>query len=277
MAVSRTILDFAGDLPRPGVMCTIVKVTGSHPQQAGARMWVTQDESMGTLGGGQFERRVIETARELLRDGATRPELREYVLCKEMDQCCGGKGQVFYEIARGRKRVTLFGAGHVGRAVAEVLAGAPVEVHVVDSREEWTRREGLPPGIQVHRVDSLEHARASSWDEQDAVCIFTPSHELDFALVRHFLEQPVGYLGLIGSSHKARVFRARLQDAHASLVDLWDDKVHCPIGIPLPSKNPKVIAIALAAQLLQEWVLDGTEELAAAVARGSNRTSRSPA
>jgi xanthine dehydrogenase accessory factor len=270
MASSQSILDFAGDLPRPGVMCTIVKVTGSHPQQPGARMWVTASDCLGTLGGGQFERQVIDTARAMLRGGATEPELRDYILCKQMDQCCGGKAQVFYEVARARKRVTLFGAGHVGRAVAEVLAGTGLEVHLVDPRPEWTRAEDLPASTLLHRSDALEHARAGSWTDEDAVCIFTPSHELDFALVRFFLDRPLGYLGVIGSQHKARVFRARLEDAskkptprgaQRDLVDLWDERVHCPIGIPLVTKEPKTIAIAIAAQLLQEWALQAPARL----------------
>jgi xanthine dehydrogenase accessory factor len=78
----------------------------------------------------------------------------------------------------------------------------------------------------------------------------THDHELDLQLVDLLLDKPLGYLGLIGSQHKARVFRARLPPARRAL---WDERMNCPIGRRVPSKNPKAIAIASAAQLLEHW------------------------
>ncbi len=77
-------------------------------------------------------------------------------------------------------------------------------------------------------------------------------------LVRYFLHRPVGYLGLIGSAHKAQVFLTRLaQSANGTSPDgweaLWDDRMHCPIGRSFGSKNPKVIAVSIAVELAEEW------------------------
>ena len=158
---------------------------------------------------------------------------------------------------RGRRSVHLFGGGHVGRAAAEVLAGTPLDVMVVDSRPEWTR--GLPAGVRTAGVDPLEYARSRDWGPADAACIWTFSHDLDLALVRHLLPLPLGWLGLIGSAHKAKVFLARLIEEGGAPAGgweaLWEEKLRCPIGLPLRSKNPKVIAIAAAAELLQDWGL----------------------
>jgi len=218
-------------------------------------MWVSRKRFAGTLGGGEFERRVLEDARRLLQSPQAKPHLKEYVLCREMGQCCGGRVEVFFETVPRRKTVHLLGGGHVGRAAALVFSGMPLEIHLVDSRPQWSAPEGLPSDIRTHGIDPLEYARARAWDANDAVCIFTHSHALDFLLVKYFLQQPVGYLGLIGSEHKAQIFEARLKanPSDESLAELWEEKMHCPIGLPLASKNPKVIAVSIAAQLLQTW------------------------
>ena len=70
-------------------------------------------------------------------------------------------------------------------------------------------------------------------------------------------------LGLIGSEHKAKVFLARLLEGggapEGGWEKAWDERMHCPVGLPLRSKNPKVIAVAAAAELLQEWGLAGED------------------
>jgi xanthine dehydrogenase accessory factor len=256
--MSKTLGDFLQDLPRPAVMCTLVKVVGSAPQEPGARMWVSKSGFQGTLGGGELERRILEDARGMLKQNQQQVTLKEYALCRDMGQCCGGRVQVFFEPVARRRRVTLFGAGHIGRATAEVLCGMPFDIRVVDARATWAMPEAFHEGVEVHCEEPDAFARAQVWSDDDAVCIFTHSHDLDLRLTRYFLRQEVGYLGLIGSAHKATTFLMRLKEHDSALPkqtweDLWDAKMHCPIGKSYGSKNPKVIAVSIASELLEEW------------------------
>ncbi len=242
--------ELCGDLPRPGVLCTLAKVVGSAPQAPGAKMWVWVDGFSGTIGGGRFEAEVLAQARLIL--AAAQPEalLREYTLCREMGQCCGGKATIFYEPCGRRKAVHIFGAGHVSRALASTLDGLDLEVVVYDARPEWADASAFPPKAKILRADPVMLAQAAGYGPLDAACVMTNDHELDFALVDLLLDKPIGYLGLIGSMHKARVFRSRLPPPRRLL---WDAKMRCPIGRKIPSKNPKAIGIAVAAELLEKW------------------------
>ncbi len=242
--------EFIGDLPRPGVFCTLAKVVGSAPQVTGAKMYVWADGFKGTIGGGRFEAAALAEARRLL--GASRPEafLKEYTLCREMGQCCGGKATIFYEPCPRRRAVHIFGAGHVARALASTLDGLDLEIVVVDQRPEWAEASAFPAGAQVLRVDPEALARAAGYGALDAACVMTHDHEIDFNLVDALLDKPLGYLGLIGSRHKARVFRARLPPPRR---ELWDARMRCPIGRAILSKNPQAIGIAVAAELLETW------------------------
>lgn len=255
--------DLAGDLPRPGVLCTVAEVTGSAPQGPGAKMWVWADGFAGTIGGGKFEATVLSDARRLLADGRDGALLKEYVLCRELGQCCGGRVKVLLEPCARRKAVHVFGAGHVGRAMASTLDGLDLETVVYDERPDWADPRAFPAKARLVRADPRAVAAAAKYSALDAMVIMTHDHELDFALVDLLLDKPVGYLGVIGSSHKARVFRARLPAPRRAL---WDERVNCPIGRRVPSKNPKAIAVAAVAQLLEQWAYRKTPAALAAAA-----------
>ena len=243
-------------LPRPAIVATITDVVGSAPQQAGARIWVSKDGAIGTVGGGSLEYQVIARAREILTLRTMTAQSSTFTLASQNDQCCCGKVKVFFESVFPAKTVHIFGAGHIGAALSSVLSGSGVGVTLVDSRD--LPMSDLSSDVRFIRCYPLEYAGSHRWSREDAVCIVTHSHALDLALSRRLLVEPLGYLGLIGSEHKARVFRARLdaQASGVSLAGLWDTRMHCPMGATLLAKNPKVIAIAIASELFKEWVMD---------------------
>lgn len=244
-----SVADLAGDLPRPGVLCTLAEVTGSAPQTPGAKMWVWADGFKGTLGGGKFEASVLVDARAMLAKGLEGASLKEYVLCRTNGQCCGGKTKVLFEVCPRRKAVHIFGAGHVSRSLVSVLDGLDLDVVVYDARPEWADKTAFPASAHVLRVDPLKIIASVKFSPSDAVVIMTHDHDLDLALVDAVLDKPAGFLGVIGSEHKARVFRARLPAPRRAL---WDERVQCPIGRKIPSKRPKAIAVGVAASLL-DW------------------------
>lgn len=254
--------ELAGDLPRPGVLCTLAKVVGSAPQAPGAKMYVWKDGFQGTIGGGKFEAAVLEEARRAISPTDGDAFLKEYVLCREMGQCCGGKVTVFFEPLARRKAVHIFGAGHVSRALAGVLAGLDLEIAVYDERPEWADPAAFPKEVRLLRSSPLPLARAAGYGPLDAALVMTYDHDLDLALVDALLDKPLGYLGVIGSLHKSRVFRARLPAARRKL---WDAGVRCPIGRKISAKNPKAIAVSMAAELLEKWVYMKTAPKAAVI------------
>jgi len=128
----------------------------------------------------------------------------------------------------------LFGAGHVGRAIARILEGLPFALSWHDEREGSERGE----------MDRL--ARQAS----GVVLILTHDHGLDYDLTAAALSGPAHFIGLIGSATKRARFRRRLAGDGFDAAAL--DRVICPIGLPgIVGKAPEVIAVAVAAQLLQ--------------------------
>ncbi|MGQ0628431.1 MAG: XdhC family protein [Phycisphaerales bacterium] len=244
----------------PFVMATVISCKGSTPRNAGARMnWrpgsdaavaagpSAEGQLTGTVGGGQFEHLAIGTARECLATGRGRVE--RYVLSEDADQCCGGVMEVYFEYHAPRARVVLFGAGHVARELAALLSAGPIETVVVDDRVDWNSAVRFPEATRVLAFD--EGVRTCG--ERSGVtlaCVMTCSHDTDFDLLRAILSagSRPAFLGLIGSRSKRACLFGRL--VAAGIAEDLVRAVECPIGIGDTGKEPKLVAISIAAQLL---------------------------
>ena len=137
--------------------------------------------------------------------------------------------------------VIMFGAGHVGRAIAARAPGLPLRFAWHDSRPEAAET----PGVVLAGEDEMV-ACAASAPEGAAVVILTHDHGLDYRLTAAALGGRARFVGLIGSRTKRARFVSRLEKEgidHARLT--------CPIGLPgIHGKEPEAIAIAVLAQLL---------------------------
>ena len=142
----------------------------------------------------------------------------------------------------------LYGAGHVGRAAANLLADLPFEVHWVDTGAERFP-DPMPP--RIHRLVAADPARAAGHAPAGAWhVVMTFSHAIDLEVCRTVLARgDFAYLGLIASKTKRARFVRRLRDA--GLPEAAVARLHAPIGLPgLEGKEPSVIAVSLAADLL---------------------------
>ena len=81
----------------PAVLVTVAEAKGSTPREAGAKMLVRANDIVGSVGGGQLELLAIDTARQLLGTGATKPSLIRHSLGPDLGQCCGGAVRLLLE------------------------------------------------------------------------------------------------------------------------------------------------------------------------------------
>jgi xanthine dehydrogenase accessory factor len=251
----------AGD----AMLVTVHDTAGSVPREAGAWMAVFPDAVIGTIGGGHLEFEAIATARERLAGADGEPVLR-YSLGPSLGQCCGGVVRLRFErIARAdgarlRRRLAaqhaplaLFGGGHVGRALVKVLAPLPFAITWIDSRDEIFPAD-VPGNVQCEHSDPVQ-AAVADLPAHARVLIMSFSHAEDLDVVAACLKRlreqgDLAYVGLIGSKTKWATFRHRLEERGFHKQELA--QVTCPIGIPgISGKEPEVIAVAVAAQLLQ--------------------------
>jgi xanthine dehydrogenase accessory factor len=185
---------------------------------------------------------VREAARELANYGEASPPGGII----EMESA--GRTWWIETIREASRPLMLFGAGHVGQAVASALAPLPFSVRWIDSRE-GVFPGSLPASIRAVRADdpAAEVARAG------AGCIYvvmTHSHQLDEDICLEVLRRgDFSWLGLIGSATKRRRFVHRLEQRGVEPAAL--ERLVCPIGLAgIRGKQPATIALSLAAQLM---------------------------
>jgi xanthine dehydrogenase accessory factor len=232
----------------PCVLVSVIAARGSAPREAGAKMIVSLTRSWDTIGGGNLEYQSILDARAILRGASVAPVQRDFPLGPALGQCCGGATTILFEPIRPPSwTVALFGAGHVGRAVARLLGDLPCRLLWFDAR----------PDIFPETVASNTRLRRSAGPGDIAtlpagatVLIMTHDHGTDFDLSEAALRRDdLHFVGTIGSDTKRARFLSRLRRAGIGEPAL--DRLHCPIGLPgVGTKLPAEIAIAVAAQIL---------------------------
>ena len=225
-------------------------------------MLVTVNHFYGSIGGGNLEFQALKIARDLLDTGA-KGGVRCFPLGAGLGQCCGGLVNLMFElldensdwsradIVEQRIDITLFGAGHVGSALARLLAELPVALTWIDTRP-GVLPAAPPPGVQCIETDMPE-TEVDKAPPGSYFLVMTHEHALDQELCEQILgRDDFTYFGLIGSRSKRRNFEKRM--ARRGLDPAGCARMTCPIGLADGGgKQPAQIAISVAAQILQVW------------------------
>lgn len=254
------------------IRVALTRVRGSSPRNEGAEMFVAQGGLFGTIGGGQLEYLAIERARAMLAEGDLNATM-DVPLGPEIGQCCGGRVELaLARLRQGDRRaaiaraeaaqsalpsVYVMGAGHVGRALADLFQHLPVNCVLVDTRPEEL---ALCRADVDTRFSVLPEAEIATAPAGSAFVVLTHDHGLDFLLASAALDRgDAAYVGMIGSATKRAKFRNWRRD-HCDGQNIED--LNCPIGASgSRDKRPSVIAAFVVAEVMAEL----TSETVAAV------------
>jgi xanthine dehydrogenase accessory factor len=243
------ILFQAADAARRGeraVLVTLVAIEGPAPRSPGARMLLFADgRTEGTIGGGSLEAHAIERAQNLLQTGGTALETLD--LTDRGLKCGRGKATLFYEVLAPESQLVIFGAGHVGRALARLAqdAGAfPVTV-CAGRGEDPTE---IAPGASVCPLPGFREIPGLSASTYAVIC--TDSHATDLEVARQILRQDSGppYVGMLGSQTKSAEIRAALEQEGFPAARVA--AVHCPVGLPVGGRSPGLVALSILAEVV---------------------------
>ncbi len=254
----------------PAIDVQISGVKGSSPREVGAWMLVSANNVIGTIGGGQLEYMMIDEARKMLRNAQSSHQL-DVPLGPEIGQCCGGHvsielrlvtepNQILQRVRdelEAQPDVLIFGAGHVGKALARSLSLLPVNSILIDQRQDE-----LPciEGVE-NRLSPLPEAELRDAKPGSAIVVLTHDHALDFLIAGEALALGhFAYVGMIGSKTKRATFKNWLREAYEG--DVNASEMICPIGGQKGTdKRPEMIAALIAAEIIQ--TLDQAGQLVA--------------
>ncbi|HZK11112.1 MAG TPA: XdhC/CoxI family protein [Atribacterota bacterium] len=234
-------------------LVTVVEAKGSTPREVGTKMLVNKNGLVaGTIGGGMTEAKVIEEAKQVLKEG--KGKLLIYRLTKEqaaLDEgaICGGEMKVFIDILQPKEEVLIFGAGHVAVCVSKLAKMMGFKVTIIDDREEFANKDRFPEADEIVTEDierALTHIKIAP---STYIIIVTRGHLQDQEVLASVIKSKAAYLGMIGSRKKnATVFQQLIEQG---VLKEELDKVHAPIGIDIKAQTPEEIAISIIAEIIQ--------------------------
>jgi len=248
--MQQTIFEKIEELRRQGkkaALCIVTSTSGSTPRKTGAKMIVLEDKTIfETIGGGSIERDVIDHVIEAINEG--NPIIKRYKLEEDLKMNCGGSMEIYIEPLNVFKKLYIYGAGHIGKAVAKFARELEFDITLFDSREGIFNSNEFE-GYKCINNDYLEAINETVFDENTFIVIVTPKHEFDEVVLKKVAVKPHAYIGMIGSVRKVGIVKKNLLDE--KIISQEEiEKINMPIGIPFAAETPNEIAVSIVAKLI---------------------------
>ena len=145
-----------------------------------------------------------------------------------------------------QRQLFIIGSGMVSSYVAEMAQALDYQVTVCDPRAHLLDEFSVPGVTKINDMpdDAIEkHAH----DPLTAIIALTHDPRIDDMGMMVALKTDAFYIGAMGSTRTSASRRARLKALE--LTDQEIARLHAPIGLPIGSKTPPEIAVAILAEI----------------------------
>src|SRR2546427_467043 len=218
-------------------VATLVNTRGTTPRKEGAKMVVGEggrilgSVTIGGLGGAPG----IYEAAAALGAGRSRTLFLEGV-------------RVFVEVSTPPAILLMVGAGHVSMPLATLGRAMGFRTVVIDGRPRFATRERFPDVDELNIGIPSELVREVPLVPTTALVLVAHDYKYDLPVLKHALQTPVGYIGLLGSSRRGKAILDLLREDGVA-EDLLT-RVRVPIGLDLGAQAAPEIALAVLAEVL---------------------------
>jgi xanthine dehydrogenase accessory factor len=228
----------------------ITRTKGSTPRRPGAKMIVLQDgKTIGTMGGGDLEKRVIDEAIAAINAGE--PRVSSFTLDMEkgkLDMMCGGELDVYIDLILPKAKLFIFGAGHITRSLAPLMKMAGFQVSVVEDSPDLLQKDKLPETEDLILTDMEQFARDLPSDPGTYIVLLSRGYSRDKTILSQLIQKDFKYIGMIGSLRKINMMKEELQKEE--IPEEAFSKLKAPIGLDIVAETPEGIAISVAAEII---------------------------
>ena len=178
-----------------------------------------------------------------------------------------GSFSVFVEVQARPPHLIIAGAGHIAVPLASIAKTCDFLVTVIDDRPQFAHVARFPTADRVvagpFRPTLVDLRQGKDvFDSDTYLVLVTRGHQYDIDCLLEVLDDPVAYLGMIGSRRRIRaVFE--LLEREQSIPASKFDRVRAPIGIDIGAITPAEIAVCIMAEIisvLREGTLPGMSE-----------------
>jgi len=145
----------------------------------------------------------------------------------------------------------IAGSGHIAQAIAPLASQLDFAVHIFDDRPELANHELFPRDVLLHvghwnQILNVPFATAPVFG-----LIVTRGHKHDALVLETWIHRPFQFLGMIGSTRKARTIADHFVKAKIATAEEVA-RVACPVGVKIKSRSVMEIAVDIMAQYIDE-------------------------
>jgi len=211
-------------------------VTRLDPGGNGRKLLVLDDgRTEGGMGAADLDRRLTEEATRAIGEGTSRTWVQDDV-------------RAFVEVVAPPAILAVIGAGHVAMPLVTLGRALGLRTVVIDGRPRFATRERFPDADDVRIGIPSELVRELPLVPTTALVLVAHDYKYDVPVIKHALETPVGYIGLLGSSRRGKAIFDLLRED--GVTDAALERVRVPIGLDLGAQSAPEIALAIVAEVL---------------------------
>jgi len=237
-------------------LCSVIEKLGSGPRDVGTKMTVSEDaKTVGTIGGGNLERFLIDQSLEALKEGKPRKVVLSLHRGKkegkiETGSICGGELTMFIDVIKPKPRLIIIGAGHVAWPLARLADILGFNLTIVDDNAELACKDRYPMAEKIITGNFNEILDKIDIDSKHLVVIAHGEPEHDYLALEKIVKKKPSYIGLLGSRTKVATLVKRLKATGVSDDDL--KSLHAPLGLDIGAQTPEEIGISILAEIISE-------------------------
>jgi xanthine dehydrogenase accessory factor len=238
----------------PAVLVMVVDGEGTGVSSLGSKMAVWENGQVyGSLGGGYLEVQATQKALEVFKDRKNAIKKINSVptvgadLPSTMMKNHDSEVKVYFEYIGVQQKIYVFGAGHIGQALAYHLAPMDYEVNVFDSRKEVL--DGIEEKVNKFKIDYDLDIKDMNIRQDDMIIIATHSQTHDYAIFKSLLGRKyrIKYVGLVASIKKVEEYKAQITEELGLDIDLTC--LYSPVGLDIGGETPHELAVSITAQI----------------------------
>ncbi len=200
---------------------------------------------LGKLGLGDREAQVLADAQRVLAS-------RQHRVLRYPTP--HGVLELFVEVQHRPPHLIIVGAGHVAQPLAQIGSLCDFHVTVLDDRPQFARPDRFPTADQVLaaplRETLRQWAQEGHLDPDTYIVLVTRGHQHDIDCLLEILDQPVAYIGMIGSQRRVRAVFQLLSEERGIPAEQFD-RVYAPIGLDIGARTPAEIAVCIMAEIIR--------------------------
>jgi xanthine dehydrogenase accessory factor len=229
-------------------LISVTEATGAWAEQQGRHLalWLNPHRPpVGDLELGALSEQILDDARAALSARAHRS------LTYTTDQ---GTLTLFVEVQAQPPHLIIVGAGHIAVPLAAIAKLTDFAVTVLDDRPQYANPARFPTADRViagpFRAE-LQRLRGGqpAFDNHTYIVLVTRGHQYDVESLLEVLDDPVAYIGMIGSQRRVRAVFELLEQEQGIPAHKFD-RVYAPIGLDIGAQTPAEIAVCIMAEII---------------------------